>query len=227
MDQKPFGDFGDSAAFVDNPEPRVASVLVLDVSGSMNGAPIAELNEGLRTYQQELLEDSLATKRVEVAIVTFGATVETKLPFTEAGHFHPPHLEASGPTPMGEALNLAIDLVEDRKRLYRENGVMYYRPWIFLITDGDPTDDWRTVVPRVQSGEEQKSFMLFAVGTGDANFDTLKQIVTRKPLQLKGTRFRDLFKWLSNSQRSVSRSTPGEDVPLENPASPDGWATVS
>src|SRR5262245_50327617 len=152
MDQKPFGDFGDAAAFVDNPEPRVASVLVLDVSGSMNGAPIAELNEGLRTYQQELLEDSLATKRVEVAIVTFGAMVETKLPFTEAGHFHPPHLEASGPTPMGEALNLAIDLVEERKRLYRENGVMYYRPWIFLITDGDPTDDWHSVVPRVQAG---------------------------------------------------------------------------
>ena len=222
IEQMPFG----TDNFAENPEPRVPCILLLDVSGSMGGAPIAELNEGLVTYKDELAADALASKRVEVAIVTFGGTVQTACDFTTAQSFFPPTLAATGDTPMGAAINQAIDMVHQRKQVYRTNGIAFYRPWIFLITDGGPSDEWKTAAQRVIEGEASKSFSFFTVGVDGAKFEILQQISKREPLRLKGLRFRDLFQWLSNSQQSVSRSSPGEEVPLENPATPNGWASV-
>jgi uncharacterized protein YegL len=221
LEQIPFG----TNDFAENPEPRCPCVLLLDTSGSMQGTPIAELNSGLVTYKDELASDSLAAKRVEVAIVTFGP-VQIVQDFTTAEQFSPPTLVTTGDTPMGAAINQAIDMVTTRKQTYKENGIAFYRPWIFVITDGAPTDAWQAAAARVRQGEEAKAFALFVVGVEGANFDILKQISVRDPLALKGLRFRDLFKWLSNSQKSVSQSTPGDEVPLINPRNPDGWALV-
>lgn len=222
MEQIPFG----TNDFAENPEPRVPCVLLLDVSGSMGGQPIRELNEGLTVYKDELAADALASKRVEVAVVTFGGIVQTACDFTTADAFFPPNLVATGDTPMGAAVSQAVDMVHERKQIYRASGIAYYRPWIFLITDGAPTDEWQTAAKRVIDGETSKAFSFFAVGVEGANMEILKQMSKREPLRLKGLRFRDLFQWLSNSQQSVSRSTPGDEVPLQNPTTPDGWAAV-
>lgn len=222
MEQIPFG----TNDFAENPEPRVPCVLLLDVSGSMGGQPILELNEGLTVYKDELAADALASKRVEVAVVTFGGIVQTACDFTTADAFFPPNLVATGDTPMGAAVSQAVDMVHERKQIYRASGIAYYRPWIFLITDGAPTDEWQTAARRVIEGETSKAFSFFAVGVEGANMEILKQMSKREPLRLKGLRFRDLFQWLSNSQQSVSRSTPGDEVPLQNPTTPDGWAAV-
>lgn len=222
IEQIPFG----TDSFAENPEPRVPCVLLLDVSSSMMGEKIAELNSGLSVYKEELVSDSLAAKRVEMAVVTFGGTVEVVVDFTTAENFQPPTLEPCADTPMGAAINRAIEMVTDRKATYRENGIAFYRPWIFMITDGAPTDEWKGAAERVKSGEASKAFSFFAVGVEGADLNVLSQIATREPLRLSGLRFRDLFQWLSNSQQSVSRSTPGDDVPLDNPTAPDGWAAV-
>ncbi|MFA5907926.1 MAG: VWA domain-containing protein [Vicinamibacterales bacterium] len=221
-DQIPFG----TDDFAENPEPRCPSVLILDVSGSMGGARIAELNAGLQVYRDELAADSLAAKRVEVAVLTFGGAVELANDFCTASSFVAPTLTARGDTPMGAAINQALDLLAARKQLYKTNGIAFYRPWIFLITDGGPTDEWQTAAQRVREGESKKSFSFFAVGVQEARMDVLTQIASREPLRLDGLRFRDLFQWLSNSQQSVSKSTPGDEVPLTNPAAPGGWAAV-
>lgn len=224
MDEKSFTEqvaFGTSD-FAENPEPRCPCVLLIDTSGSMNGAPIAQLNAALATFKKELLADELATKRVEIAMITFGP-VKVEGMFQTVHGFYPPVLEASGDTPMGAAIKNAIEMVRQRKDEYKANGIAYYRPWIFLITDGAPTDEWKSAAQLVKDGEEKKGFAFFAVGVEGADMGALKQISVREPLKLQGLMFRELFLWLSMSLKSVSRSALDSDVSLTSPA---GWAKV-
>ena len=221
LDQVPFG----GAEFAENPEPRCPCILLLDTSGSMKGEPVAQLNEGLVVFKDELTADPLAQKRVEVALITFGP-VQIHSDFQTVDLFQPPRLEASGETPMGAAILQALALLEQRKQTYKANGISYYRPWVFLITDGAPTDAWKDAAKKVRSDEEAKKLSFFAVGVEGAHFEILEEIAVRKPLKLKELRFRDLFVWLSNSLSAVSRSNVDDQVKLENPATPEGWASV-
>lgn len=218
--QSPFG--SDEGAFIENPEPRCPCILVLDTSSSMGGAPITELNAGIVAFKDELIADALAAKRVEVAIVAFGP-VRVESDFGTADTFTPPSLKANGDTPMGAAIERSIAMINQRKATYRAAGINYYRPWIFLITDGAPTDSWQNAAKLIREGEETASFSFFAVGVQGARTEILSQIATRTPLMLDGLRFRDLFSWLSRSLQSVSRSQAGSQVPLP---SPTGWASV-
>jgi uncharacterized protein YegL len=221
-DQIPFA----HPEFVDNPEPRCPCLLLLDTSGSMNGRPIDELNAGLRVFKEELSSDSMAMQRVEVAIMTFGP-VRVVSDFVTAEDFQPPTLSMTGDTPMGAAIMQGLDMLETRKRLYKEAGISYYRPWVFLITDGAPTDAWQTGAERVRAGDNpaRKSFSFFAVGVENADMTKLALICSpdRPPLKLKGLSFRELFSWLSSSLGGVARSQPGQLVAL--PA-PSGWSAV-
>jgi len=220
-EQVPFG----GAEFAENPEPRCPCILLLDTSGSMQGAPIQEVNNAIVTLKDDLMADELAAKRVEVCIVTFGP-VQVVTEFESVEHFYPPVLEANGDTPMGSAIETALQLLQQRKDAYRSNGISMFRPWIFLMTDGGPTDNWQNAARLLKEGQTQKSFAFFAVGTEDARMDILNQISPGVALKMKGLRYREAFLWLSRSMRSVSRSVPGTDVPLENPTAPDGWASV-
>lgn len=208
--------------FADNPESRCPCLLLLDVSGSMAGRPLDELNAGLVAFRDELANDSLAVKRVEIGIVTFGP-VKAEMVFTGADGFVPPTLQAQGATPMGAAILQGLEMLENRKREYRANGIRHYRPWIFLITDGSPTDDWRAAANAIREGEASKKFAFFAVGVQGANMDTLAQISVRQPLSLNGLKFRELFIWLSGSMSTLSRSALGSEVKL---LPPSGWASV-
>ncbi|MFA5221127.1 MAG: VWA domain-containing protein [Methanoregula sp.] len=218
LNQQPLG----PVSFAENPEPRCPCLLLLDTSGSMAGKPIAELNAGLRTFYDELQADSLAIKRVEVALISFGP-VRMISDFNTAECFLDPTLEAVGDTPLGEAITQGIDLIKKRKDEYRANGISFYRPWIFLITDGSPTDKWEQAAALVREGEHAKAFAFFAVGVQKADMNILRQISVREPLKLQGLKFREFFQWLSNSMKSASRSNPGDRILL---APPSGWSEI-
>lgn len=228
----------DQAEFADNPEPRCPVVLALDTSASMNGAPIKELNNALLDFASALQADRLASLRVEVAIVTFGGrvqvlglaesgkpvTYEAQHAFVTADRFTPPKLEASGNTPMGEAITRALGLLRERKVIYRQSGMDYFRPWLFVITDGKPTDaNWEAAAAQVKEEEARKGLTFYGVGVENADMEVLSKFSqSRPPLKLKGLAFGELFQWLSKSLAVVAHSRPGEQAPLP----PVGWGVV-
>lgn len=221
-DQRPFG----NVEFAENSEPRCPCILLLDTSGSMEGEPISELNAGLEVFDQEIKADPLIEKRVDLLLIGFGP-VEVVSDFGSVASFQPPRLVADGNTPMGAAIERGLELLQARKAEYRQNGIPYHRALFLLVSDGSPTDRWDKAARLVHEGEERKQFTFYSVGVGrKADMKTLGEISVRAPLRLKGLAFAELFRWLSSSLGSVSRSSPGAQVLLANPAAPDGWAMI-
>lgn len=217
----------DSIEFVENPEPRCPCVLLLDTSASMQGDPISALNEGLEAFRYELVLDPVAARRVEVAVVTFDSEVQLVQDFVTPDRFEVPLLTAQGRTHMAAAIETALDLVERRKAQYRANDIGYYRPWVFMLTDGEPQGEShaevKRVAERVRREEKGKRVAFFAVGVEGANLARLEEIASRAPLRLRGLDFREMFVWLSRSMHAVSRSRPDERIAL---APPSGWAEI-
>lgn len=199
--------------FTTNPDPRCACVLLLDTSASMAGEAIQALNHGMTVFEEDIQQDALAKRRVEIAIVTFGNGTQTVQEFISASRFKAPKLSADGDTPMGEAITTGVQLVKDRTTQYRANGILRYRPWILMITDGKPTDEWESAAKLAKSEMAADNLVFFAVGVSGADMTVLKT-VTQRSMKLKGLNFRDLFLWLSASQKRVSGSTVGEQTPL-------------
>lgn len=214
-------------------EPKCPFVLLLDTSGSMMEAvggkrKIDALNEGIKVLKESL--DDQTKKRLEIAVVTFGGIV-TKGEFLSSNKFEPINYEAGGSTPMGEAILSAIDMVEARKQIYKENKIGdYFRPWIWIVTDGYPTDmevgdeKWNEVVKKVHDGEVDNHFSFWAVGVSEADMGKLKMISSnRVPVKLKELKFKEMFEWLGNTINSISRSNPGDQLKAELP---DKWTTI-
>ena len=217
----------DAIEFAENPEPRCPCVLLLDTSGSMQGERIAALNAGLVTFKESLMKDNLAQKRVDVSVITFDSEVKIVSDFITANSFEPPILTAQGQTFTGSGINKALDSLNQRKISYKDNGIAYYRPWVFMITDGEPYGEDGAIVrqaaQRVKEQEVGKKVAFFTVGVEGANIQQLKDLFpVRAPIMLKGLSFQEMFEWLSASMSRVSQSRPNEQVSL----APPGWGNV-
>jgi uncharacterized protein YegL len=151
----------------------------------MTGEPIEELQMGVRMFFDAIRQDEVAQYSAEIAIITFGGEVEKALDFYAINRQQIPKLCARGLTPMGGALDLALNLLEARKGEYSRAGVDYYQPWLVLMTDSANMDELAQLSPN------------------------------RPPLKLKGLNFREFFLWLSQSVSRVSQSIPGESVVLD------------
>jgi len=202
---------------VENPTARVPICLVLDTSASMDGSPIVELSQGVSAFFETIRDDDVAQYAAEICVVTFGGSVRKLVDFMSIERQEVPSLKAEGGTPMGEAVNTALDLLEQRKQDYKRAGVDYYQPWLVLMTDGAPTDDIDAAAAKTATMIKERKLSIFPIGIGSAvNMQTLAQFSpNRPPLRLQGLNFKEFFVWLSRSVSRVSQSTPGEEVKLD------------
>lgn len=203
-------------------EKHIACVLLVDTSGSMSGRPMDELNEGLRAFGEALQDDTKAAGCADICVISFNSSVETVVPFCSAEEYVAPVLSAGGLTAMNEAIITGMDMLEARKQEYKTVGVDYYRPWMFLLTDGIPTDDEYAVdaKDRLQEAFDQKKINFFPMGIGAAANTAVLKSYTKDGsgmvLKAEKNNFREAFVWLSSSLSVISHSDPTQgtaDIP--------------
>jgi len=210
----------------ENFEQKCLCVLVVDVSASMAGEAIQQLNNGLKEFQKEVLNDFVASQRLEIALVTFGNSAQTLVQPTLANQIEMPTLVANGGTKLVDGVRTALALIEERKKWYKETGQNYYRPMTVLITDGepDPDQDVSGLSQEVGSAIASKKTLFYSLGVKGYNHQKLAQInATPPPLPLDGYKFSEFFKWLSNSIGIITKSKEGDVLRLP---STNDWTQI-
>ncbi len=211
-------------AFSPTGDPRCPLVLLLDTSASMieqttpGRTRIQELNDGLAALHEALNADEVARRRVEVLVVTFGGSVQAvgHGAFELARDWVPPTLHPSGSTPMGQAVTTGLDLVNQRRRELQRDGLPLYRPWLFLLTDGEPTDSCDHVPAAIAAYEEARKVLFWSIATGGAKTDVLKTFTPQRPvLLLPDNQWKAMFEWVSAAMKSASGSSPGAQVKID------------
>ncbi len=209
-----------------NYDQKCCCVMVLDVSGSMSGDPINQLNDGLKDFHEEIKKDSVTKNRLEVAVVEFSDTVNTLIDPSLADYFDMPTLSTKGTTALVDGVREGISIVKTRKDWYKQTGQTYYRPWVILITDGAPDSgqDIDGLATEVRQAVKDKDFVFFAVGVDGADMNVLQQISdpSMPPAMLQGLKFANFFKWLSASMGAVTHGETGDTITLPSPAD---WMT--
>ncbi len=212
---------------VNNPDPRIPVVMVLDTSSSMmikdNGKDTRMdiLNDGMRQFFKDVIEDERTRDAVEVCVVTFDDTINIVSEFNKPERQTIHNLKAKGgQTLMNQGVDVALELLEKRKQEYRDSGVEYYQPWLVLMTDGIPTESIESSAEKTSKLALHHKLTLFPVGISDgANLDTLNRFSPLRPsLRLKDYHFKEFFEWLHKSAIKVSQSTPDvESIALPKP----------
>lgn len=208
----------------ENYQQKCCCALVLDVSGSMTGNPINELNDGLRDFYQDIQNDSTTADRLEVAVIEFGSDVKTLVDPSLVENFAMPVLTTKGTTKLVDGVREGINVVLARKAWYKNTGQPYYRPWIILITDGAPDGDQDVngLAAEIRNAVNNKEYFFLAIGVQGADMDMLRTISVNEPAKLQGLKFSEFFKWLSASMTTITSSADGATVDLPDPAS---WMT--
>ena len=200
-------------------EPHLAMLFLIDVSGSMSGKPIRSLNESLNKFKEQICTNHYAAEILDVAIVTFNHETQVVMPFTPVAYMEPVNLVASGGTEMASAVQMALNMVDERVQCYRHAGSEPYRPWIFMISDGYG-GDISAVSELVRQKERDGHLKFFSLGVEGYDSKALHQLSGDKVLKLDGYDFSGFFDWISwGRQAPRYPHEPGEKPQL--PRLPD------
>jgi uncharacterized protein YegL len=199
-----------------NYEQKCPLVLVLDISGSMFGKPLKELNAGLKAFQEDIQKDATASARLEVSIVTFGSEIKVVQDFALIDEFKMPTLSTYGSTRLVDGMKKGLEILDERKAWYKSTGQTYYRPYVVLMTDGYPDSgqDVNGLSSEIDALYRGNHLNFWAFGVEDADMNLLQQIGHDDSLvqKLQGVEFVKFFRWLSASMSTISNSKEGDVI---------------
>ena len=209
---------------------RLPIYLILDCSGSMSGEPIEATRQGVRALLADLRSDPQALETAYLSVITFNSSAQQLCPLTELLSFQEPTLDANGSTALGEALKLLEKCLDHEviKATSTQRGD--WKPLVFLITDGQPTDSWEAAADRIKA-KRMGNIIACAAGSG-ADSGLLKRVteIVVELNNLQPDTLRAFFKWVSSSikttSQNVAQQTAGSPVILPPPPQGSGIQIV-
>lgn len=202
---------------------RLPVYLLLDCSGSMSGEPIEAVRQGLRMLVSDLRGDPQALETAYLSVITFASSAQQVCPLTELMMFQEPNLDASGSTSLGDALKLLERCLDNEVRKSSATQKGDWKPLVFLMTDGQPTDNWEMAADSLKR-KKLGNIIACAAGSG-ADSQILKRIteVVVEIHNLQPDSLRAFFKWVSSSIKTTSQSVAqvaADAGPVNLPAPP-------
>ena len=203
---------------------RLPVYLVIDCSESMAGPAFEAVQRGLALLLNELRGNPQALETAWISLITFARTAKVLVPLTEIGQFKAPNMVLGSGTALGDGLLLLEKQIKTEIHAQTAERKGDWKPIVFILTDGDPTDNWKQTADRFKSEIVGKKANVIAVACGnEANVSLLKHI-TENVLQLKeGSEvgFSAFFKWVSASvQASSVKFSTGNTEAFGLPALP-------
>ena len=195
-------------------------ILLADVSGSMAAdGKIDALNRAVADMQAAFAQEQDEHAEIHLGVVTFGGTATLQVPLTPANELNWTPMRAGGRTPLGAALDIVTDLIEDRERVPSRA----YRPTVVLVSDGLPNDEWEGPLQRLLASERAAKADRFALGIGaDADHDMLRRFLNNPDGRVfeahESREIRTFFRWVTMSVTSRSRSAePNRTADVDPP----------
>ena len=207
---------------------RLPVYLVLDTSASMYGEKIDAVRQGVKLLLADLNNDPIALETAYLSVITFSSSAQQVVPLTELMAFQEPTIDASGSTAMGEALTLLGKCVEREVRKTTDTQKGDWKPLVFIMTDGQPTDSWEGAADAIKK-KKLGNIIAFAAGD-DADEMLLKRIteLVVKSEDLQPDDLKAFFKWVSDSIKTTSQSVKqvAADAPINLPPPPPQFQIV-
>ncbi|MFM9963704.1 MAG: vWA domain-containing protein [Planctomycetaceae bacterium] len=202
---------------------RLPVYLLLDCSGSMNGEPIEAVRQGVRMLVSDLRGNPQAVDTAFLSVITFGSSAQQVCPLTELMSFQEPNLDAMGSTSLGEALRLLERCLDNEVRKSSPTQKGDWKPLVFVMTDGQPTDNWESSADSLKQ-RKLSNIIACAAGPG-ADAELLKRIteIVVKIHEMQPDSLRAFFKWVSSSIKTSSESVTqvvADGAPIKLPPPP-------
>ena len=226
----------------ENFERKLPLIVAIDVSGSMGGNCLDEVNQGLKILETEIMADSVSSKRVDLCLVTFNHEIRVARDFDLVTGNSMPSLVANGSTRLVDGVREAVKKAKERIDWYWETGQDCYRPYLLILTDGapDPGQDNNGLSSELanlhtvgydspKNPGHQRKFHVMAFGVDGADMNMLRQISPTEPKHLKSEKFKEFFVYIATVSKAVSKSTPGDKINISPAAlkKPDPFSSTS
>ena len=203
-------------------EKKQVVALKLDCSGSQGiDNNIGKMNVAVNGLLEKCRADDLVSKNVEFIIIIYSSDAQVIQPAAPAAKCMNVNLSASGETNARAAHYLSMKEVTKRSKVHENLGCTTFIPLVFDFTDGVPfvnghRQPMMDVELDVRRAVKENKARFYAFGVDGADFDTLEKIYGEDHVfELENHDFSGVFDWMFKTVRAITRTSPGEDIEVE------------